>query len=142
MLERCAGRETRFLKVERMKKFIISLAAAFQRGRAVVRNANSPREIMTRLAQFDSKEFSPPIERIRKLGHRLEEIKEQAREAEQDIVQAFNQGDDIHSRVADLGLVFTRYGDVFAEISAENSTLAKAARVYASRLDQLIGTAP
>ena len=107
----------------------------------MVRHANTPASIMRRLRTLDCN-FSPPIKRVSKLCLRLDEIAIQAHEAEQDIVSAFNRGEDVHSRVADLRTVFKRYESCFASIASENSTLAQAAKIYAERLDQLIGTTP
>jgi hypothetical protein len=95
-------------------------------------------QIMARLRSLDCN-FAPAIIRVRSLGSRLEEIANQAAEAEADITAAFNCGKSVHSRVADLRLVFTRYEKCFSELSEENSKLARAARVYTVRLDQLTG---
>jgi hypothetical protein len=127
-----------------MKKFIFLLIAAFQRGRDMVRYANTPGELIARIQSLDCN-FSPSTKRVSKLCLRLDEIASQAHDAYEDIFSAFNRGErgeDVQSRIADLRLVFSRYEDCFKKISEENSTLAQEARIYASRLDELIGTKP
>jgi DNA repair ATPase RecN len=124
-----------------MKKFIFLLVAAFQRGRDMVRYANTPGELIARIKSLDCN-FSPSTKRVSKLCLRLDEIAKQAHEAYEDIFSAFNHGEDVHSRVADLRLVFNRYEKCFSELSVENSTLAQAAKIYAERLDHLIGNPP
>lgn len=123
------------LKAERMKKLIRRLTAAFGRDNSV----KTPEQIIAALKSMDCN-FQPKILRIRSLGHRLEEIANQAGEAEQDIVTAFNRGEDVHARVADLRLVFNRYQDCFSKLSAENFKLSLAANIFARRLGQLIDT--
>jgi hypothetical protein len=134
------------LKVERMKLlYKISVALGRALGCLAWRNRrnfkiadNSSEQIMDRLKSLDCN-FAPSIIRIRSLGSRLEEIANQAREAEADIFAAFNCGKSVHARVGDLKLVFDRYQKCFSELSQANSTLAWNARLYVERLDQLLG---